>query len=401
MEPNPELLRWLHGPARDLNLNAYFSGFCEQLVQAELPVRRAHLALRELHPEYLARTFVWRRTGLEMRHFYRAHSPTESEAFNHSPVKRIFEGAAPIRCRIETNGGQPAFPILNELAEEGITDYANYPVQFRRDERHSFSVATDRDGGFGDPELRTLEAILPAFATQLEVLALDQMVHTLLDTYVGPSAGKRVLEGTIARGEGKRISAVLWFADLRRFTELSEFLDNDALISLLNDYFECIVAPVEEGGGEVLKFIGDAVLAVFPLPQRATAADVVCEVALAAAEQAIENVMALRSHPASYGECPVRFGVALHVGEVTFGNVGSEHRLDFTVIGRDVNLAARLQDLSSRLGTSLILSEAFVRRSKRDFVDLGEHPLKGIAENQRAYTLRPSVDTVVGSNPQS
>jgi adenylate cyclase len=177
---------------------------------------------------------------------------------------------------------------------------------------------------------------------------------------------------------------------------LSEHLGSEALISLLNDYFECIVGPVEEGGGEVLKFIGDAVLAVFPLPKRAVAADVVCEVALAAAENAVENVLSLSASRQAAGDPPIDFGVALHVGDVVFGNVGSEHRLDFTVIGRDVNLVSRLQDLSARLTQTLILSDAFVSHSRREFVDLGSHALKGIATDQRAHSLKPSVDTVIG-----
>lgn len=391
-----DILRWLHGDARDLTLGGLFKETCERLVDKGVPIRRASMIVHELHPEYLARTFEWRRTGVELRRFYRTNTPAESAAYEKSPVRMIFDGSPMIRHRIAPDDKALEFPILDDLQEEGITDYAIFPVPFRCGDRQALSIATDSNAGFTNENLGLVNSVLTAASLQFEVLVLDQMVHTMLDTYVGPSAGKQVLSGEIARGTGKRISAVLWYADLRQFTQLSEHLRSEALISLLNDYFECIVGPVEEGGGEVLKFIGDAVLAVFPLPKRAVAADVVCEVALAAAENAVENVLSLSASRQAAGDPPIDFGVALHVGDVVFGNVGSEHRLDFTVIGRDVNLVSRLQDLSARLTQTLILSDEFVSHSRREFVDLGSHALKGITTEQRAYTLKPSMDTVIG-----
>lgn len=391
-----DILRWLHGDARDLTLGGLFKETCERLVDKGVPIRRASMSVHELHPEYLARSFEWRRTGVEMRRFYRTNTPLESAAYEKSPVRMIFDGSSMIHRPIDPDDKSLEFPILDDLQEEGFTDYAIFPIPFRGGDRQALSIATDSDGGFTDENLALVGSVLTAASLQIEVLVLDQMVHTMLDTYVGPSAGRQVLSGEIARGTGKCINAVLWYADLRQFTQLSEHLRSDDLISLLNGYFECIVGPVEEGGGEVLKFIGDAVLAVFPLPSRAVAADVVCEVALAAAENAVENVLSLSASREAAGDPPVDFGVALHVGDVVFGNVGSEHRLDFTVIGRDVNLVSRLQDLSSRLSQTLILSDAFVSRSRREFVDLGNHALKGITTEQRAYSLKPSVDTVIG-----
>ncbi len=391
-----DILRWLHGDARDLTLGGLFKETCERLVDKGVPIRRASMSLRELHPEYLARSFEWRRSGVEMRRFYRTNTPLESAAYEKSPVRMIFEGSSMIRRRIAPDDNALDFPILDDLQEEGFTDYAIFPIPFRGGDRQALSIATDCAGGFAEENLALVNSVVTAASLQLEVLVLDQMVHTMLDTYVGPSAGRQVLSGEIARGAGKCINAVLWYADLRQFTQLTEHMRSDALIALLNDYFECIVGPVEDGGGEVLKFIGDAVLAVFPLPERAIAADVVCEVALAAAENAVENVQSLSASREAAGDPPIGFGVALHVGDVVFGNVGSENRLDFTVIGRDVNLVSRLQDLSARLRQTLILSDAFVSHSRREFIDLGRHALKGIAIDQRAYSLKPSVDTIIG-----
>lgn len=196
------------------------------------------------------------------------------------------------------------------------------------------------------------------------------MVHTVLRTYVGKAASKRIVEGDIERGVAQSMQAVVWYADLRRFTEIAEHVPPETLIQLLNQYFEILVHAVEDGGGEVLKFIGDALLAVFPLSSRSYIADVACEVALAAAEEAFDNI-----------------AIAMHVGEVMYGNIGSENRLDFTVIGPAVNLASRLQALAPALGVPLIVSEDFKSHSRRTFDDLSEHSLKGIEAPHRVFTL--------------
>lgn len=294
---------------------------------------------------------------------------------------------APIRARLEDTGTALAYPILEDLREQGITDYAIYPLVFRRGETATLSFATDCAGGFSDQHIEMLEALLPPIGLQLEYLSTDQMIHTILRTYVGKSARNRIIGGDIARGITQSMDAVIWYADLRRFTEIAEHETPDAVIELLNRYFEILVHAVEDGSGEVLKFIGDALLAVFPLSARAHIADVACEVALAAAEEAFDNVASANTERKRQNLPKIDIGIALHVGKVLFGNIGSENRLDFTVIGPAVNMASRLQSLAPRLGVPLIVSEAFKAHSRRTFDDLGHHALKGIAEPQSVYTL--------------
>ena len=250
------------------------------------------------------------------------------------------------------------------------------------------SFATDRLGGFSNAETLELYRVASITSRLLEVKALRRTTANLLDTYLGHIAGQRVLNGEVQRGDGQTIPAVLWYCDLRQSTALSDTTARDEMIETLNDFFQCLGEAVEEAGGEVLKFIGDAMLAIFPLSRRAHVANVECEVALAAAEQAIANVAELNKTRVEAGKPALSYGIALHVGDVMFGNIGAEKRLDFTVIGPAVNTVARLEKLSSDLDRSLVFSSAFARHTKREIEDLGNHDLRGIEEPVKVYTLR-------------
>jgi adenylate cyclase len=382
-----QILNWMWGDARHLPLNQFFNLYCTKLSEAGLPVRRIHLSMQELHPEYLATSFLLMVTGTNERHFYRSDHPEESVDYLNSPLKPLFEGGSAIRGRLDGANSEFDFPVMNELREEGYTDYAIYPLSFRYGRYAAISFAADRVGGFSDDHIAFIESLLLPTQLQFEFLSLDRMFHTVLNTYVGNSASKRIVTGEIERGVAKPINAVLWYADLRRFTELAETLAPDELMQLLNEYFEILVHAVEDGGGEVLKFIGDALLAVFPLSERHHIADVACEVALAAAEEAIDTIANANKNRGNAKQPKIELGIALHVGEVMFGNIGSENRLDFTVIGPAVNLAARLQELAPQLNVPLIVSDTFKAHSRRDFDDLGDHALKGIQGPQRVFTL--------------
>jgi len=382
-----DVLEWMWGDARHLALNQFFSGYCEKLVQIGIPLRRVHLSMAELHPEYLASAFSWNLTGVDERHLYRSDHPEESTEFLNSPIKALIDGSPPIRAQLGGSNQKFEYPILNELQEEGFTDYAIHALPFRNGRGATMSFATNRIGGFTDLQMEKVEALLPATGLQLEYLVTDQMVHTVLRTYVGKAASKRIVEGDIERGVAQSMQAVVWYADLRRFTEIAEHVPPETLIQLLNQYFEILVHAVEDGGGEVLKFIGDALLAVFPLSSRSYIADVACEVALAAAEEAFDNIAIANKDRVAQDQPVIEVGIAMHVGEVMYGNIGSENRLDFTVIGPAVNLASRLQALAPALGVPLIVSEDFKSHSRRTFDDLGEHSLKGIEAPHRVFTL--------------
>jgi adenylate cyclase len=237
------------------------------------------------------------------------------------------------------------------------------------------SFATDRPEGFSDREIERLVALRPALALVLELKGQARMTQQLLDLYLGPEAGNRVWRGQIKRGEGATFRSVLWMSDLRRFTRLSEELPLEALTAVLDDYFDAVIGPIQAHGGEVLKLMGDGVLGVFRIEEDDEIA-LMSEAALNAAELALANMGLLNRRRARQGKPLLECGIALHVGDVMYGNVGAQNRLDFTVIGPAVNLCARLEDLVGELGERILCSAEFVSHADRPMRSVGFHPLK-------------------------
>jgi adenylate cyclase len=276
------------------------------------------------------------------------------------------------------------FPVLSELRAEGITDYLALPLVFTDGAIHAVTCTTRQAGGFTDAQIAGIEAIITPLARVTEIRALRRMGSTLLDTYVGHDAGERILAGRIRRGDIEEIHAAIWLSDMRGFTALADSLPPPVLIDLLNRYFDCQVPVILEHGAEVLKFMGDGLLAIFTIAGNETE---VCERALAAARRAQANVAAL-SDSAMPG---LRFGLALHIGDVLYGNIGSGNRLDFTCIGPAVNCAARIEKLTSQLGRAVLASGEFARHCAGEFTPLGEYRLAGFSAPQLVFGLEDSV----------
>jgi adenylate cyclase len=275
------------------------------------------------------------------------------------------------------------FPVLSELRAEGITDYLASPLVFTDGAIHAVTCTTRQLGGFTDAQIAGIEAIITPLARVAEIRALRRMGSTLLDTYVGHDAGERILAGRIRRGDIEEIHAAIWLSDMRGFTALADSLPPPVLIDLLNRYFDCQVPPILDHGAEVLKFMGDGLLAIFNIAGNETE---VCERALAAARLAQENVAAL-SRSAMPG---LRFGLALHIGDVLYGNIGSGNRLDFTCIGPAVNCAARIEKLTGQLGRAILASGEFARHCAGEFTPLGEFRLAGFSAPQLVFA--PAVE---------
>ncbi len=265
-----------------------------------------------------------------------------------------------------------------------MTDCVVLPVPFSDATNKATSLATTRAGGFSDDEIALFTAMTPAVAVNLEIRALRTMARTLLDTYVGRQSGDRVLAGQIRRGAGETINAVIWLSDLRGFTSLSETLPRDELLDLLDGYFGPMCDAVETSGGEVLKFIGDSVLAIFPVEPDAASA---CRRALDAARAAKAAIEAENQRRAASGAPSIHYGLALHVGDVMYGNIGGSTRLDFTVIGPAMNLTARIEAMCKTLDRSPLLSSEFVRQSGVKAEFLGEFSLKGVGGQQPIYAV--------------
>lgn len=355
---------------------AVVEGMCAELVAGGLPIARVAVFVTTLHPQVLGRGFFWR-PGAPVGVFELTLAHSRAEMRRKSPLGEVYRTGREFRRRLADEGAGE-YEVLGDFVAEGMTDYVALPLVFLTGQVHVISFATSAPAGFEEGHLAALRRVLRPLARLTEIFALRRVATNLLDTYVGRKCGERILAGRIFKGDIEAIQAVLWFSDLRGFTEVAARQTARETIDMLGELFECQVPAIEARGGEVLKFIGDGLLAIFPFAGEAGAA---CEAALAATELAFA-ALARRNEVAA---APIRFGLALHVGEVAYGNIGGGSRLDFTAIGSAVNLAARLEGLTARLGRALVVSEEFAASAARPFELLGEFELKGVAGPRRVF----------------
>ncbi len=376
------VLRWLMTEARKrTDPGEFLQAFAGELRAAGVDVSRISTGVPILHPQIFSFSGLWQLDKGTTERSFRS-TPQDFATISKSPIRIAYEGGGPVRCDLTAPPEEGEFAILADLRRDGLTDYIVYSVPFADGSHKALSFATSRRGGFNRDELALFEAVVPAVAFNLEVQALRRTARTLLDTYVGRQSGGRVLEGQIRRGTGETIRAVIWLCDLRGFTTLSETLPRDALIDLLNSYFGPMCDAVAAQGGEILKFIGDAMLAIFPI---GADAGQTCGAALRAAELAEASLSKENQRRLDLGLPRIDYGLALHVGDVMYGNIGSDTRLDFTVIGPAVNLTARIESLCRQLGRPLLLSSDFAAACGISADSLGRFSLKGIAADQEIF----------------
>ena len=348
----------------------------DDLVAAGVRIARAAAFIRTLHPSVMGRRFLWKRGApVEVRDA--PHSLLPSTEYVQSPVYVVTSTGREFRRRIDGDEAHE-FEILEQQRQAGMTDYVCLPLPFLSGEVHAITFTTDAPGGFSDEEIGALRVVTRPLARVAEILALRRTATALLDAYVGRDAGERILRGKILRGDTESIRCVIWFSDLRGFTSMSGSARAGDIISVLNRVFDCQVPAVEKRGGEVLKFMGDGMLAIFPVDDAHPAATV-CGDALAASGAAFAALDALNAERATAGEPPLAFGVSLHLGDVAYGNIGGATRLDFTCIGPAVNLASRIEGLTGRLGKRLLVSDAFARATTTPLRPVGTFELKGVA----------------------
>jgi adenylate cyclase len=356
----------------------------EQLVAAGIPLYRLAYFQLTLHPEFAGKAYTWRRGyGVEVSEA--THGLMERSEYLDNPLPPVFEQRRTVRVRLEA--AEPQAPILKQLKQDGATDYVALPLLFTTGHVDALSVVSDRPDGFSAIDLDRMFQLQFAFTRIVETHSLRDTATNLLDAYVGRAAGQRILAGEVKRGDGQTIEAVLWYCDLRGFTRASDRLPRDAIIGLLNDYFSIMGGAVTSAGGEILKFMGDGMLAMLPIASPAERSATAAR-ATEAAVAAFRMIAALNLMRTTVDEPAVRFGLALHVGEVMFGNIGASARLDFTVIGPAVNHAARLEKLCGQLDRPIVVSQALAALlPERDVVLLGHHLLKDIDEPQPVYSL--------------
>ncbi len=378
----PSLLDWLlFEVGNTSDLPSFLEALGTQLCKVGLAVWRITLNIPTLHPEQRAYTFIWTR-GEPTATMPRAHGIEQTSAFLASPFRLATESDRPFRRRLDTP--QPELPALEEFREAGGTDYFIVPLHLLL-RTAAISFVTRQQGGFSDAALAALEAVAAAATPHISLRSIRLSAVNLLNTYVGRGTGEHILSGQIRRGEGETIHAAIWYCDLRGFTRMSDAMPLDALIEVLNQWFERMVRAVESEGGEILKFIGDGMLALFP--SRADDLGACCRAALRAARSALAAMEALNAARRAAGKDPLLFGLALHLGDVSYGNIGAPHRLDFTVIGPAVNFASRLEEQTKLTGHSLLISRDFAAASGEALRSIGCLQLRDIAEPQEVFTV--------------
>jgi adenylate cyclase len=383
MDSVQPIVDWLVDGARSGTRSEDVLGeLCEQMVRAGIPLWRVAVFVTTLHPDVMGRRFTWQ-PGAAVETMDAHFAIMETDDYRISPVVAVLTSRESLRRRFIEPDCPDDFDILRELKRNGATDYIAHPLLFTDGTIHVATWSTREPGGFSPEHVRRIEAIVAPLARVAEIRAWRRTAGNLLGTYVGPKTAERVLAGKVRRGHVESLRAAIWLSDMRGFTALSGKMPPDALVDLLNQYFDCQVPAIHAHGGEVLKFMGDGLLAIFPIASDAEA-DGVCQTAL---EAALEGRAAIDALDLAGHASATRFGLALHVGDVMYGNIGSGNRLDFTCIGPAVNLAARLEKLAAKLQRTIVASADFVRHTPGKWEDLGCHAVPGFDEMPAVFGL--------------
>lgn len=406
------MIDWLLDQShRDMPTLPFFAEFCRRLSDEGVPLARVVAGLPAVHPQHFARGLEWTRSG-EAREIPREHGIQDTALYRDSPIALIHRNGVAIRRRLCDPATPLDFPILHDLKAEGITDYLVMPLEFSRGVRAFISWASDCPNGFTADQLGVIYDIMPIVSLRLELRSAYRMAEDLLNTYLGRGAARQVLSGTVQRGQGSKIRAAIWYSDLRGYTAMADRMRPHELIVTLDDFFECLAGPIQDHGGEVLKFMGDGLLAIFRVDeadreagegkadgpdtgQEAEAAGgeaadgAACSRALAAVQAAFDRLHVLNQGRGIGGAPPLRLGLGLHLGEVIYGNIGALDRLDFTVIGPAVNTVARLEELCKALNLPVLASAEFADAVGLPMQDMGSHALRGFRRPLQVYAMQP------------
>ncbi|MBM3491347.1 MAG: adenylate/guanylate cyclase domain-containing protein [Alphaproteobacteria bacterium] len=367
----------------------------EGLCALGLPLLRMHASASTLHPVYGALSQTWERRLGSIAPALHPRANNDLPIWQRSPFFHMLQRRLTILRQRLDRPADPDFAVYQDLREQGGTDYYARLVGFERAAETEtragvvYSFVAEGKPGFDAADLALIEAVLPALSLAIRSIASERIAAGLLETYVGRDAGRRVLAGQIERGQVLALPAVIYLADLRGFTALAQAMPGKALVTLLDDYLERMAMPVLNRGGEVLKFLGDGLLGVFPIPADGST-EAACLAALAAAEDALAQAQAFNALRLAAGQPHLDLDLVLHRGEVLYGNVGTANRLDFTVIGPAVNEAGRIEALCAPLGRNLLLSEAFVDAAPSlagRLRPLGQQALRGLPGRYALYAL--------------
>ncbi|MBV8451338.1 MAG: adenylate/guanylate cyclase domain-containing protein [Deltaproteobacteria bacterium] len=381
-----EVVQWmLSDGRRNSRMREFGAEMCRRIIAAGIPIWQGFCFVSTLHPEVSAAAYIFNRDAATAMRVVAGHDLSNSPEFIESPIAEVRRTQETLRRRLCDSDCPLDFSLLQQLKAEGGTDYVAIPMVRSDGETNAITFATDYKCGFTESEIAGLEYVAQALGVIVELQSSRRIAKSLLDTYIGRRTGQRVLSGSIRRGTGETIRAVIWDNDLRGFTALADRLPSEALNDLLNQYFEIMAGAVIAEGGEVLKFIGDGMLAIFEISDTADIGRA-CHCALRSARNAAVTAEQCNAGRIAAGKPVIRFGIALHLGEVYYGNIGAPGRLDFTVIGPAVNQASRLEKLSAELGRSIVTSASFAAAAPQCLESLGFHQLRGVAEAQELFS---------------
>lgn len=387
-KPNP-LVNWLvHDAWKATSSRNLVQRLAEAMTGSDLPLSQLRLFVRTMNPLLFALIYTWRPGSDEVIEFEISHDNLQSEQYRNSPFAKVIDGEGGVRRRLEGPDALLDFPVLKDLVAEGATDYVVMPLEFSDEQLNILTLVSDAPGGFSTEELGQTYEILPILSRLFESHALRLSSSTLLRTYLGSDAGQRVMDGLVRRGDGVNIHAAIWITDLRNSTSLAAALSREDYLSLLNSYFDIVAGAVLDHGGEVLKFIGDSVLAIFAIDDPAQKEPEPAARALDAARAASAQFVTVNTVRAAEGAPLIDFGIALHRGDLTYGNIGTTKRLDFTVIGSAVNEASRIEGLTKTLDRQILISSAFSESVPDPVVSLGHHTLRGVTGEREIFGLR-------------
>lgn len=375
---------WLQQSAlRGSDLEALVHGLCERLAAAGVPLLRVHLSFSMLHPLYDALGFTWiRGQGVQVEGFRPVGSDADKYRFIKSPYYYLLSNGLPhLRRRIDALTPSE-FSVFDDLKLMGATDYLAFVQSFDEDTTRGMvgSWTTDAPGGFGEEVIDALLHIQNDLAVAAKMAVLGKLADNMVTTYLGGNAGQRVLSGQVRRGDGETIRAALVMADMRKSTALAEKSGRQIYIDTLNTFFDAIAAPFNKNGGEILSFMGDGFLAVYPCDRHRGPSEIATQAAMAAVRESTARMADLNAERRQQGLPEIGYGIALHVGNVMFGNVGLRDRLTFSAFGGAVNEVQRLQGLTRTLGHNVIASQAFSTYCGGDWLSLGERRLRGVRD---------------------
>lgn len=365
------IIKWLLAEGRLLaDVDETVRQLGEKLLASGAPLWRLRLSMRTLHPLIAAVSYVWERDASATTHIETSHGLEGRSGYVGSPLEIIGRTEAAFRKRLADKLTASDHSVLHDLKARGATDYFGLPLKYSNGAMASLVFTTDVTGCFTDPDIEKFSEIASVLAPIAEVFSTRRISLAVAEAYLGPRTGRRVLDGQITRGHVDSINAAIMVSDVRDWTGLSNRLNAEDALALANQYFEIIAQAVDANGGEILKFIGDGVLAIFPSEEQSASSGRACRNALSAARQALQS---LDRH------ADLRFGIGLHYGEVLYGNIGSTTRLDFTVLGQAVNATARIEGFCSRLEVPLLFSREFANQTGETGSVVANETLKGYA----------------------